>query len=203
MHQHPIELKDLPYEYEALAPYISKLTLEFHHDFHLKTYIDNFNKAMEADPNLTNIPLTKLLTELPNLQSPVLTAIRNNGGGVYNHCFYFAGMTSPNTSEPSELMAKAINDAFCSEKQFFAELKAAALSQFGSGWAWLVMDSNSKLSIIKTANQDTPLELGYTPLLTIDIWEHAYYLDYQNRRVDYIEGFFNLINWTVIEERMG
>lgn len=203
MQHHPIDFKDLPYEYTALMPSISKLTLEFHHDKHLKTYVDNFNKAIATDPNLKEIALTELLTDLPTLQSPELTAIRNNGGGVFNHYFYFAAMTMPNTSKPSELMLKSINDAFSSEAQFYAEFKVAALSQFGSGWAWLVMDANKKLCIIKTSNQDTPLELGFTPLLTLDVWEHAYYLDYQNRRVDYIDGFFNLINWAIVEERMG
>ena len=200
---YPIQLPELPYGYTELMPSISKTTLEFHHDKHLKAYIDNYNKAMADCPELHNKPLNDILSNLSTVPSSAQTAIRNNGGGVFNHFFYFDALTTPKTSKPSTTLMAMICEAFGSEEKFRAEFKAAALSQFGSGWAWLVMDANQKLSIIKTANQDTPLALGYTPLLTIDVWEHAYYLDYQNLRPNYIDAYFDIINWAVVENRLS
>lgn len=203
MLQYPVSLQDLPYGYQALNPSISESTLHYHHDKHLKTYIDNFNKAIENDSDLKSKPLTAILSNLDSVDKSIATAVRNNGGGVFNHYFYFDALTNSGTTKPSASLLDAINKAFGGEEGFRKEFKAAALSQFGSGWAWLVMDENKNLSIIKTANQDTPLELGLTPLLTIDVWEHAYYLDYQNRRADYIDAYFNIINWNVIESRFN
>ena len=197
----PVELKNLLFEYSALDGSISKTTLEFHHDKHLKTYIDNFNNVVAAADDLKCETLPELLTNLSRLAPDKEPAIRNNGGGVFNHYFYFDTLTSPKTSPPTEVMKKALAASFGSEDGFYKEFKAAALSQFGSGWAWLVIDENKKLTIIKTANQNTPLELGLTPLLTIDVWEHAYYLDYQNCRADYIDAYFDIINWSIVEGR--
>ena len=200
---YPISLQDLPYAYTSLNPVISKNTLEFHHDKHLKTYIDNFNNAMSACPELQDKPLCDILSNLENVPTASQTAVRNNGGGVYNHYFYFEALTAPNTVKMSEKMLALINENFGSMENFCAEFKTAALTQFGSGWAWLVADQNKKLSVIKTPYQDTPLEKSLTPLLTIDVWEHAYYLDYQNRRADYIDAFFGIVNWDVIENRLS
>lgn len=200
---YPVQLQPLPYGYADLEPCIGKATLEFHHDKHLKVYVDNLNNAVANNPELQEKPLTNLLTELSAITSSVHGVIRNHGGGVFNHNFYFEALNAPKTSKPSEKMIACLTAAFGGETQFKAEFKAAAASLFGSGWAWLVMDENKKLSIIKTANQDTPLELNLIPLLNIDVWEHAYYLDYQNRRADHIDAYFDIINWNVIESRMN
>ncbi len=200
---YPITIEALPYNYDALSPSISKETLEFHHDKHLATYIKNYNDALKDYPTLQKESLITILSDLENKVDPAIrTKVRNNGGGVYNHFFYFETLTSPKSSKPSDRMMKALEDEFNSYQEFCTEFKEAALGQFGSGWAWLVQDTDGKLRIIKTANQDTPLEQNLTPLLTIDVWEHAYYLDYQNKRVDYIDKYFDIIDWSVVESRM-
>ncbi len=198
MLMYPIELKDLSFCYDDLSPSISKTTLVYHHDKHLKAYIDNFNNALANNDELKSKSLCEILCDL----NEVPLAVINNGGGVFNHYFYFNALCKPKTCNPSEYMIKSLVDGFGSYEKFRNEFKNAAMSQFGSGWAWLVMDKNNKLSIIKTANQDTPLALRLVPLLTIDVWEHAYYLDYQNLRASYVDAYFDIINWNVVEKRM-
>ncbi|MCI8433754.1 MAG: superoxide dismutase [Lachnospiraceae bacterium] len=192
---YPFVVRPLPYEYDALVPVLDEETLHFHHDKHYKTYVDNLNNALSDYPELQRLSLEELLSSMNSLPAQVQTPIRNNGGGVYNHELYFDSMKNPVGQEPDGILAEAIERDFGSYKQWKEQMKQAAVSKFGSGWAWLVTDENGKLSIVQTANQDVPDLKKYTPLLLVDIWEHAYYLQYQNRRADYVEGWFDLINW--------
>ena len=192
---YPFVARPLPYEYDALTPVIDAETLHFHHDKHYKTYIDNLNSTLADYPELQKLSLEELLNNIDSLPAQIQTAVRNNGGGVYNHELYFDGMKSPMGQEPDGALAEAIDRDFGSYKQWKEQMKQAAVSKFGSGWAWLVTDDNGRLSIVQTSNQDVPDLEKYTPILLVDIWEHAYYLQYQNRRPDYVEGWFDLINW--------
>ena len=192
---YPFVVRPLPYEYDALVPVLDAETLTFHHDKHYKTYVDNLNAALADYPELQKKSLTELLTQIDMLPAAIQTAVRNNGGGVYNHELYFDSMKSPVGQEPSGALAEAIDRDFGSYRQWKEQIKQAAVGKFGSGWAWLAADKNGVLSIVQTANQDVPNLEAYTPLLLVDVWEHAYYLQYQNRRADYVEGWFNLINW--------
>lgn len=192
---YPFVVRPLPYEYDALVPVLDEETLHFHHDKHYKTYVDNLNNALSDYPELQRLSLEELLSSIDTLPAQVQTPIRNNGGGVYNHELYFDSMKNPVGQEPDGILAEAIDRDFGSYKQWKEQMKQAAVSRFGSGWAWLVTDENGRLSIIQTANQDVPDLKKYTPLLLVDVWEHAYYLQYQNRRADYVEGWFDLINW--------
>lgn len=198
---YPFELNALPYDYACLQPSISKTTLEYHHDKHLKTYVANLNDTLAKAEALQDKTLTYLLTHLKELPAELVTPVTNNGGGVYNHNLYFSLMTAPGSKRLEGSLKEDIINAFGSEEEFLAEFKKAALAQFGSGYAWLVMDGGGRLKITKTANQDTPLKDGLIPLLLIDVWEHAYYLDYQNLRASYIDAFFQCINWDVVAER--
>lgn len=199
--QYPYFLPPLPYAYDSLKPAISEKTLHFHHDKHLQTYVDNLNQTIEKCAVCKNKSLEALLTHPEQIPQESRTAIRNNGGGVYNHILYFNCM-SPNGGElPSGRLANALCDRFGSYENWRTQMKSAALEVFGSGYAWLVLDENVKLSIVKTANQDTPLAQGLYPLLTIDVWEHAYYLDRQNRRSEYIDAWFGLVNWSYVQKR--
>lgn len=198
--KYPFEVKELPYHYDALEPYLSKEILEFHHNKHYATYVNKLNEIIKNYPNLQNMTLEQLLTESEHIPSEIRTAIKNNAGGVYNHELYFACMNSADCELPTDRLALAINASFGSIENFKAELSASAINQFGSGYAWLIL-SNNKLEIISTPNQDTPIAPTVTPLLCIDIWEHAYYLQYQNRRPDYVANWFNLINWSYIGAR--
>lgn len=201
MNEHyKFELKPLPYSYDSLEPYIGRSTLSFHHDKHLQTYVDNLNKALSGAPEFQGWSLEELIRRQEELPESIRTAVRNNAGGVYNHILYFDGMAPENTTEPSGKLKTAIEQTFGSLEAFESKLKEAALAQFGSGWAWLVTDSNGNLSIVKTPNQDTPLTLGLCPILVVDVWEHAYYLDYQNRRADYFDNWYKLINWKEAEK---
>lgn len=199
--KYPFELIPLPYAYDALEPHISEQTLTFHHDKHLQTYVDNLNKALAGNPQLQCLPLEYLLTHLGEVPASDRTAVQNNGGGVYNHNFYFESMT-PEETQPSELLTELLVRDFGSVEKFLEEIKAAALSVFGSGWAWLVMTPDKRLKIITTPNQITPLQDGYLPLLNVDVWEHAYYLDYQNRRPDYVTQWKSIINWDMVSRRL-
>ena len=192
---YPFVVRPLPYEYDALVPVLSGETLHFHHDKHYKTYVDNLNSALSDYPELQKLSLEELLKNLDSLPAQVQTPIRNNGGGVYNHELYFDSMKNPVGQEPEGMLAEAIDRDFGSYKQWKEQMKQAAVGRFGSGWAWLVTDENGVLSILQTANQDVPDLKKYTPLFLVDVWEHAYYLQYQNRRADYVEGWFDLINW--------
>ena len=192
---YPFVVKPLPYEYDALTPVLDANTLTFHHDKHYKTYVDNLNNALADYPELQKMSLKELLTSLDELPAAAQTPIRNNGGGVYNHELYFDAMKCPVGQEPSGALAEAIERDFGSYQQWKEKMKQAAVSKFGSGWAWLLADENGILTIQQTANQDVPDQEVYTPIFLVDVWEHAYYLQYQNRRPDYVDGWFTLINW--------
>ena len=201
----PFTLPPLPYAYDALEPFIDAETMHIHHDKHHAAYVANLNKAAA---NLVGIdvagPLTVefLLKNLPNLPEQARPAVRNNGGGHYNHTLFWLMMKKNGGGQPTGELAKAIDLAFGSFSVFKEGLTKAALGQFGSGWAWLVVDGK-QFKIEATANQDTPLSAGRMPLLGIDVWEHAYYLKYQNKRVDYINAWFNVVNWDFVAERFA
>lgn len=194
---YPFELPELPYAYEALEPYIDRETMHFHHDKHFKTYVDNLNKALEGYPQFQDWTLEQLLSQLPKLPDGLQTAVRNNGGGVYSHDLYFDMMAPGGQEIPS-----AIADAFGGADVWKQKMKAAALGQFGSGYAWLVRDADGKLQIISLPNQDNPLSQGLTPVLPLDVWEHAYYLKYQNLRGDYIDNWMHVVNWDAVNARL-
>lgn len=196
---YPFVLQPLPYATDALEPYIDQETMELHHGKHLQTYIDNLNAALEKYPKYQLWNLEKLLTNLKKLPVEIRESVRNNGGGVYNHNIFFNGMAKDTTLNDGPLM-QAINETYGSLDKMKEELKEAGLAQFGSGWAWLVSDNDGTLSIQRTPNQDTLLKEELTPILALDVWEHAYYLLYQNRRTDYVDNWFNVINWSVAEE---
>lgn len=193
---YPFELEPLPYAYDALAPAISSETLHFHHDKHLQTYTDNLNKALAPHPELQDKTLEQLLTKPQSLPASVRTPIMRNAGGVFNHIFYFNHMRpAAKDNRPSGQLLEAINAESGSFEAFQKEFKEHALAVFGSGWLWLVCNSKGKLMLSPTANQDSPITEGYRPIATIDVWEHAYYLDYQNRRAEYIDAWWTLVNW--------
>ena len=194
---YPFRLPELPYAYHALEPFIDQRTMYFHHDKHLKTYIDNLNKALEAYPEYQTRTLEELLTRLPELPEELRTPVRNNGGGVYNHEMYFHLMTPAGQPFSTE-----VAEAFGGEDNWKRQMKAAALGQFGSGFAWLVRDTTGALKIIALPNQDNPLTIGLQPILPLDVWEHAYYLKHQNLRSDYIDDWFHVINWNAVEQRL-
>lgn len=198
---YPFVVRPLPYEYDALMPVLDEQTLMFHHDKHYKTYVDNLNNILADYPELQQMSLKDLLIGLEKLPPAAQTPIRNNGGGVFNHELYFDSMKSPVGQEPAGELAEAIDRDFGSYKQWQEQMKQAAVSKFGSGWAWLLSDCDGKLTIVQTANQDVPDLTAYTPVFLVDVWEHAYYLQYQNRRADYVEGWFSLINWRKAQKR--
>lgn len=194
---YPFRLPELPYTYHALEPFIDQRTMYFHHDKHLKTYIDNLNKALEAYLEYQTWTLEELLTRLPELPEELRTPVRNNGGGVYNHEMYFHLMAPAGQPFSTE-----VAEAFGGEDNWKRQMKAAALGQFGSGFAWLVRDTTGALKIIALPNQDNPLTIGLQPILPLDVWEHAYYLKHQNLRSDYIDDWFHVINWNTVEQRL-
>lgn len=186
----------LPYPYDGMEPYIDEKTMWLHHNRHLQTYIDNLNKALENYPLFQDWTLEELLRNIPSLPEDIRTAIAHNGGGVFNHQFYFSGLTYPTASaQPFGKLAEAIKSRFRSYESFRKQFKEASLSVFGSGYAWLVVNAAGRLEIITTQNQDTPLPLGLCPILNIDVWEHAYYLKHYNLRADYIDDWFHVVNW--------
>ena len=196
------ELPKLNYEYAALEPVIEAQTMEIHYTKHHNTYVTNLNKAIEgteyADKSIEE--LVKGWAELPE---DIQTAVRNNGGGHYNHTLFWEELVAPSQAKeiPADLEAKLV-EAFGSVDEFKEKFAAAAASRFGSGWAWLV-SNNGKLEVVSTPNQDNPLTDGLVPLLGLDVWEHAYYLNYQNRRPDYIKAFWDVVNWEVVAERLA
>lgn len=185
----------LPYAYNAMEPYIDAKTMKLHHSRHLQTYINNLNNTLEHYPQFQGWALEDLLFHLASLPKEIRESVKNNGGGVYSHWLYFSNLTDPAHSKPAGALSEAITSTFTSMENFKAQFKKAALSVFGSGYAWLVLDAAEDLKIITTANQDTPLPLGLCPILNIDVWEHAYYLKHYNVRADYIEDWFHVINW--------
>lgn len=194
------ELPKLPYAYDALEPYIDKETMNIHHTKHHNTYVTNLNNAIKGNAELENKSIEELLANLDAVPENIRTAVRNNGGGHANHSLFWEIMSPNGGGEPTGELADAINAKFGSFEKFKEEFKQAAIGRFGSGWAWLVVN-NGELEIMSTPNQDSPLMGGKTPILGVDVWEHAYYLKYQNRRPEYVEAFFNVINWDEVARR--
>jgi superoxide dismutase, Fe-Mn family len=194
-------LPDLPYPFDALEPHIDARTMEIHHDRHHGTYVNNLNAALEGS-DLGDLPIEELMQSLDRVPEDKRNAVRNNGGGHYNHSLFWVSMSGDGGGEPTGELASAIDAAFGSFADFQGRLKAAGLGQFGSGWAWLVHDG-SGLAVVSTPNQDNPISQGKTPLLGVDVWEHAYYLLYQNRRPDYIDAWWNVVDWEKIGERFA
>jgi superoxide dismutase, Fe-Mn family len=194
-------LPTLNYAYDALEPFIDARTMEIHHSKHHQAYVNNVNAALEKYPNLSYDKLEDLLLDLDNLPSDIQGAVRNNGGGVYNHNLFFATLKQNGGARPTGELADKINAAFGSFDAFKDAFAKAAATRFGSGWAWLIQTDKGTLEVTSTPNQDTPLAQG-TPLLGLDVWEHAYYLLYQNRRPDYIEAFFNVVDWDAVASRL-
>lgn len=185
----------LPYPYNALEPYIDEKTMWLHHNRHLQTYIDNLNNALSKNPALWNWTLEELITNTASLPEDIRTAVAHNGGGVFNHQFYFSNLANPAPQQPFGNLNEGIRNKFRTYVSFQAQFKEAALSVFGSGYAWLVVNALGQLDIMTTKNQDTPLSLGLSPILNIDVWEHAYYLKHYNVRADYIDDWFRVVNW--------
>ncbi|AOF49001.1 superoxide dismutase [Tetragenococcus halophilus] len=187
-------LPDLPYAYDALEPYFDEETMHLHHDKHHNTYVNNLNAAIEKHPELGEKSVEDLVADLNNVPEDIYTAVRNNGGGHVNHAFFWKILSPDGGGEPTGALKNAIDKEFGSFDSFKDEFKTAATGRFGSGWAWLVLD-NGKLKITSTPNQDSPLTDGQTPVLGLDVWEHAYYLKYKNVRPDYIAAFWHIVNW--------
>ncbi len=194
------ELPPLPYPSNALEPHIDAKTMEIHHDKHHQAYITNANKALEGHPDLAAKPVDELLADLNKIPESVRTVLRNNAGGHSNHTFFWK-IIGPNAGgTPKGKLAEAINSTFGGFDQFKEELQKAAIGRFGSGWAWLVVNKEGKLQITSTANQDTPISDGLKPVIGVDVWEHSYYLLYQNRRPDYLKAWWNVVNWDQAEK---
>ena len=197
---YPFSLTPLPYAADSLEPYIDTETMNIHHGKHVQTYVDNLNNALKDHPDYHGYSLEKLLYNLNSLPDAIKPAVRNNGGGVFNHDLFFSILTKEGKPLSSgSPLSTAIEKKFGSLDSLKAELKQAGLTQFGSGWAWLVSDKEGNLSVEKTPNQDTLIEKNLTPVINLDVWEHAYYLLRQNRRPEYIDNFFNVINWEAAE----
>jgi superoxide dismutase, Fe-Mn family len=195
-------LPPLPYAANALEPHIDARTMEIHHGKHHNAYVTNLNTALEKYPDLQNKSIEELLANnLAAVPDDIKTAVRNNGGGHYNHMLFWEILKLNNNGQPTGRVAEEINKKFGSFENFKAEFKKAAVGRFGSGWAWLVVENDGSVSITSTPNQDTPIMEGKTPILGLDVWEHAYYLNYQNRRPDYVDAFWNVVNWDAVEQR--
>lgn len=196
------ELPPLPYTYDALEPYIDARTMEIHHTKHHQAYITNLNGAIEKHPELATKSLEDLLRDLNAVPEDIRTVVRNHGGGTWNHSLFWVIMSPKGGGVPSGELAKAIDAAFGSFDAFKAEFEKAANGRFGSGWAWLVL-RQGQLAVVSTANQDNPLSEGMIPLMGIDVWEHAYYLKYQNRRAEYVSNWWNVVNWDEVARRFA
>nr|WP_147401274.1 superoxide dismutase [Brochothrix thermosphacta] len=188
-------LPELPYEYSALEPHIDAKTMEIHHSKHHQTYVTNVNKALEGHADLASKSIEELVADLASVPEDIKAAVRNSGGGHANHSFFWTSISPNGGGKPVGELAEAIDAKFGSFEAFQEKFTAAATGRFGSGWAWLVL-SNGELEITSTANQDSPLTDGKTPVVGIDVWEHAYYLNYQNRRPEYIKAFYNVVDWS-------
>lgn len=193
------KLKDLGYDYNSLEPYIDEETVKIHHDKHQKAYVDNLNKALINHKELYKKTLEEILSDLESTPEDIRLSIINQGGGVYNHEFYWS-ILGKGKNKPSKEMEDVLNRDFGSFNNFKEKFKECGLKTFGSGWAWLVCNKEGKLEIISTKDQATPISQGLKPILTMDLWEHAYYLKYQNKRAEYIDNFFNIINWEQCEK---
>jgi Fe-Mn family superoxide dismutase len=197
------ELPKLPYAYDALEPHIDARTMEIHHTKHHQAYIDKLNAALEKHPNIADKSLEELLGNLDAVPEDIRIAVRNHGGGHANHSLFWTIMAPQAGGEPSGVISEKINEAFGGFPEFKKQFSEAATNQFGSGWAWLACDNAGKLHLHGLPNQDSPLMHGHRPLLGLDVWEHAYYLKYQNKRPDYIEAWWNVVNWKQVEENYG
>jgi len=195
-----IQLNPLPYEYDALEPFIDTQTMQIHHDKHHAAYINNLNAALEKHPELAGKSLEALLGDLNSVPEDIRTAVRNHGGGTWNHDMFWQVMAPKAGGEPQGGLAKDITATFGTIANFKVEFEKAALGRFGSGWAWLVKKGNG-LAVFSTANQDNPISEGMVPLLALDVWEHAYYLKYQSRRAEYIGNWWNVVNWAEVARR--
>ncbi|WP_019156254.1 superoxide dismutase [Robertmurraya massiliosenegalensis] len=193
------ELPALPYANNALEPHIDEQTMMIHHDRHHATYVNNLNAALEGHDDLASKSVEELIANLDAVPESIRTAVRNNGGGHANHSLFWTLLSPNGGGNPTGEVAEAINNAFGSFDAFKAEFAKAGATRFGSGWAWLIVD-NGQLAVTSTPNQDSPLMEGKTPILGLDVWEHAYYLNYQNKRPDYIQAFFNVVNWDEVNK---
>ena len=196
----PFELPPLPYPYDALEPHIDEATMRVHHDKHHQAYVDNANKALEGT-EWADRPVEEVLRNLEALPQDRLAAVRNNAGGHANHALFWEIMSPDGGGEPEGALADAISSAFGGVEDLEAQVNDAGVKRFGSGWTWLVVDAGGSLAITSTANQDSPVSDGQTPILGIDVWEHAYYLKYQNRRPDYLAAWWNVVNWPEVARR--
>ncbi len=196
---YPFVLPPLPYAYNALEPHIDTLTMEIHHTKHHKKYVDELNSALKDYPELHTKTLEELLKDLDAIPESIRTAVRNNAGGHYNHSFFWKIMSPDGGGEPQGELLEKMNKYFNDFKSFKEQFTAAAKKVFGSGWAWLCSDKKGDLLVTTTGNQDSPISQGLVPLLGLDVWEHAYYLKYQNRRPEYIDAWWNVVNWKLVE----
>ena len=198
----PFTLPALPYAYDALEPHIDARTMEIHHTKHHQAYVNNLNAALEKAPQLEGKSLDDLMRGINSVPEAVRTAVRNNGGGHWNHSQFWEWMGPKRGGEPSGRLADAIKSSFGDFAKFKEQFAAAAAGRFGSGWAWLIDEGNGKLSITSTPNQDNPLMEGKKAILGLDVWEHAYYLKYQNRRPDYVSAWWNVVNWDAVAKKL-
>lgn len=195
------QLPALKFSFDALEPVIDARTMEIHHDKHHAAYVNNLNKALESAPELYKKPVEEVLRDINKVPESIRTAVRNNGGGHANHTLFWEILNPGGARQPSGALKAELEKTFTSFDGFMEKFSSAAASRFGSGWAWLVVDGNKQLQVYSTANQDSPLMDGHTPILGLDVWEHAYYLTYQNRRPDYIKAFWSVVNWTFVEQQ--
>ena len=200
---YPFQLPELGYAYDALEPHIDARTMEIHHQKHHGGYTSKFNAALEGHSRFHGVSAEHILRGFSGLPADIQDAVRNNGGGFHNHSLFWEIMTPGGAGEPTGDLAAAIKENFGSFDGFKEKFSAAAASRFGSGWAWLVIDPFGKLQVFSTANQDSPLMSGHSPILGLDVWEHAYYLNYQNRRPDYVQAFWNVVNWGKVAEKFA
>jgi len=194
-------LGELPYSYDALEPYIDTQTMEIHHQKHHNAYVTKLNGALETSAEWQGKDIEEIIKNLNSVPENIRTAVRNNGGGHYNHTLFWSIMGANAGGDPGGDLGTSIDEAFGNFAAFKDEFANAAVNRFGSGWAWLVLDPSGKLAVLSTANQDNPLTDGFKSLMGLDVWEHAYYLNYQNRRPDYISAFFDVINWEEVNKR--
>lgn len=192
------ELPALKFAFDALEPVIDARTMEIHHDKHHATYVNNLNKALESAPELFSKSVESILKEISSVPEAIRTAVRNNGGGHANHSLFWEILTPGGKKAPDGALLADIEKTFGSLDAFIEKFSTTATTRFGSGWAWLVVDNEKKLQVYSTANQDSPLMDGHSPILGLDVWEHAYYLNYQNRRPDYIKAFWSVVNWSFV-----
>ena len=198
---YPFKLPDLPYAADALEPHIDARTMEIHHDKHHAAYTNKLNEALEKHADLQSKSIEELLRGIDQVPEAIRTTVRNNGGGYANHALFWEIMGPNGGGEPGGALGDAIKQKFGSFQDFRAKVSNAGATQFGSGWAWLVTDGAGKLDVYSTPNQDSPYMKGHTPILGVDVWEHAYYLKYQNRRPDYLDAWWNTVNWDAVAKR--